>query len=318
MNKPLALQANWIRQYYLTIISPTGSPSGEGWYNAGTVVTVGVQSTVQYPNGTRMMFKGWNSTLGNTPTAQITINAPTKILAIWQVQYLVTVNSEYGSAFGSGWYNVGSAAQASVPSEIDYMNGTRRVFAGWTGDYSGNSNGAAFAVDAPKNLNAQWKTQYRVTFTVSGLPNATILKLNLNNVTYELSPGSTYVTWVQAGTKINPTLNSTISGGFMAYKFEGWRNSTGAVTQNPLTVNAPASYTASYTTQLSPPPIPGFPIQSIFLGLLLGLMASILKRSSRRKTKSFHKKKMKAEFKHESAAEPPSEPSRDPQGTSDM
>jgi M6 family metalloprotease-like protein len=282
MNKPVTVQANWVTQFYLTIISPAGSPSGEGWYNAGTIVTVGVQSTVQYPNGTRVMFNGWNSTAsGSSPTAQITVNAPTRVFAIWQIQYLVTIDSEYGSPLGSGWYNAGSSVHASVPSEVDYTNGTRRVFAGWTGDYSGTSNSVTLGVDAPKTLNAQWKTQYLVTLAVSGLPNSTILKLNLNNVTYELSSGSRYNTWVQKDTSINPILNGTITSGLMTYKFTGWRNSTGAVNQAPLAVNAPSTYIASYTTELSLPPIPGFPIEAIIAGLLLGLIVSVLRRQPR-------------------------------------
>ena len=279
MTQPLTLQANWIVQYYLTIISPAGSPSGEGWYNAGTIVTVGVQSTVLYPNETRMLFTGWNSTaLGSNPTAQITVNAPLRILAVWQTQYLVTANSEYGTALGSGWYNAGSSAQVSVPSKIDYTNGTRRTFAGWTGDYSGSANSVAIGVDAPKTLNARWDTEYLVTFAVTGLPNSTVLKLNLNNVTYELSAGSSYQTWVRKGTAISPTLNETITTGLMAYKFTGWRNSTGAVTQDPFAVTAPGTYIALYTTQLSLPPIPGFPIEAIVLGLLLGLVVMVMRR----------------------------------------
>jgi hypothetical protein len=282
MSKPVTLEANWVTQYYLTIISPAGSPSGEGWYDAGTIVTVGVQSIVQYPNGTRMIFNGWNSTnLGSNPTAQITVTAPIRILAMWQTQYQVIVNSEYGPALGSGWYNAGSSAQASVPSEIDYVNGTRRFFTGWTGDYSGTSNSVALGVNAPKTLNAQWKTQYLVTFTVSGLPNSTILKLNLNNATYELSAGSSYETWVQKDTSINPTLNETITSGIMTYKFTGWRNSTGAIVQNPLAVKAPGTYTASYSTQLSLPPIPGFPIEAIIVGMFLGLIVAVMRRRSR-------------------------------------
>jgi hypothetical protein len=282
INRPLTLQANWIVQYYLTIISPAGSPSGEGWYNAGTVVTVGVQSTVLYPNATRMLFTGWNSTnLGNNPSGQITVNAPLRILADWQPQYLVTVNSEYGKGLGSGWYNVGSSAQASVPSEIDYTNGTRRVFAGWTGDYSGTGTSVVIHVNAPKTLNAQWNTDYLITFGVSGLPNSTVVKLNLKNSTYELSAGSSYDAWVQKDTTINPTLNATVTSGLMTYRFTGWRNSTGAIAQDPLAVTGPGTYIASYTTQLSLPAIPGFPIEAIVLGLLLGLVIMATRRRSR-------------------------------------
>ena len=278
MSKPLSIQANWIKQYYLTIISPAGTPTGEGWYSAGTVVTVGVQSTVQFANDTRLLFTGWNATEANDPTTQITVNTPIKILAVWQTQYLVTVNSQFGAAIGSGWYNLGSTAQASVPSEIDYANSTRRIFSEWTGDYTGTTNTASITVNRPKALNAQWDTEYLVTFAASGLPNSTVLKLSLNNATYQLSAGTIYQTWVQSGSTINPTLNGTISTGFMTYKFAGWRNSTGTITQNPLEITSPETYTASYTTALSVPPVPGFPLEAIILGLLVGLVVMVFKR----------------------------------------
>ena len=279
MSKPVNLQANWIKQYYVTIISPTGSPTGQGWYNAGTVVTVGVQSTVQYPNGTRMKFNGWNSTqLGSNPSAQITVDAPTRLLAAWRTQYLVTANSEYGAALGGGWYDAGSSAQVSVPSIITYTNLTRRVFTEWTGDYSGVSNNVTLRVDAPKTLSAQWITEYMVTLAVSGVPNSTVLRLSLRNVTYTLPASSTYQTWVEKGTAVSPTLNQTIANGIMSYKFNGWKNATGATVQNPLPVNAPGTYIASYTPQLSIPAIPGFPVEAIVLGTVFGFLILALRR----------------------------------------
>lgn len=260
MNKPVKLQANWIMQYYVTIISPTGSPSGEGWYNAGSVVTVRVQSTVQYSNGTRMVFNGWNSTsLGNSPTAQIMVNSPTRLLAAWKTQYLVTVQSQYGTPLGAGWYDLGSTAPISIEPQVTYSNATRRTFA-----------------------RAKWNTEYLVTFTVNGVPNSTILKLNVNNAYYDLSATSSYQTWVEKGTSINPTLNQTIANGIMTYKFTGWRNSTGSIVQSPLSVNAPGTYIASYNTELSLPPIPGFPVEGTLLGVLFGSLLLAIKRKHKR------------------------------------
>jgi M6 family metalloprotease-like protein len=283
MKGPVTLQANWIKQYYVTIISPTGSPSGEGWYNAGTVVTVGVQSTVQYSNGTRMIFNGWNSTtLGSDSTAQITVNSPTRLLAAWRTQYLITVNSEYGPPIGGGWYDAGASVQASVPAQINYSNATRRIFTGWTGDFTGTSNSVTVKVNSPKTLTAQWSTQYLVTFAVSGLPNSIMVTLNVNNVTYSLPAGSSYQIWVQKGTVFSPMLNQTISTGITTYKFGGWLNATGGTVQNPLTVNAPSQYVASYTSQLSLPPVPGFPIEGILVGLFFGLVLLVLRRDRKR------------------------------------
>src|SRR5208282_3105883 len=199
-------------------------------------------------------------------------NSPTRLLAAWKTQYLLTIQSLYGSASGAGWYDAGTQASISIPSQITYTNATRRTFLGWTGDYTCPSNNATLRVDSAKTVIAQWNTQYLVTLGVSGLPNSTVLTLNLNNASYTLPASSNYQAWVEKGAAINPTLNQTIVSGIESYKFTGWRNSTGGTSQNPLTINAPGTYAASYTTQLSLPAIPGFPIEGILLGLLFGLL----------------------------------------------
>jgi hypothetical protein len=84
---------------------------------------------------------------------------------------------------------------------------------------------------------------------------------------------------MQKGTTINPTLNQTIANGIMTYKFTGWKNSTGATVQDPLPINAPSKYVAAYTTELSLPPIPGFPIEATLLGLLFGSLILAVKRN---------------------------------------
>jgi hypothetical protein len=234
-----------------------------------------------------MIFNGWNSTtLGNKSTAQITVDSPTRLLAAWRTQYLVTINSEYGSPSGGGWYDAGSPVQVNVPAEISYSNATRRVFTGWTGDYTGTTNDATLTADSPKTLNAQWNTQYLVIFAVSGLPNSTVVKLDVNNVTYNLPVGSSEQLWVQKGTVFSPTLNQTISSGITSYKFSGWLNSTGSTVQNPLTVNSPSQYVASYNSQLSIPAVPGFPIEAILIGLMFGLaMLALLRKRNPKATR---------------------------------
>jgi hypothetical protein len=289
MNKPVSLQANWIKQYYVTIISPTGSPTGEGWYNAGTTVTVSVQSTVLYGNGTRMIFNGWGSSnAGSNPTTQIVVTSPTRLVAGWKTQYLLNVQSSYGTPIGSGWYDAGAVAPFSIQSEVDYTNATRRSFAGWVGDYAGTASNATVSVDSPKTVMARWNTEYLVTFTVSGIPNSTVVKLNLDNTTYNLSPGTDYQAWYQRGATLNPALNQTVTNGFMVYKFTGWRNSTGGLTQAPLAVDAPSNFAGSYSTATSLPPIPGFPIEAIILGVLFGSLMLAANRKRRNKQPALH------------------------------
>ncbi len=285
MTKPVSLEANWIRQFYVTVVSSAGQPSGSGWYNAGDIATIAAQSTVEYSNGTRHVFTGWNSTqLGNNPTAQIYVVAPTIVKAMYKTQYLVTLQSQYGAPSGAGWYDAGSGAPVSVQGEVDYTNATRRMFTGWVGDYTGSSPGVNLHVDSPKTLTAEWNTEYLITFKVKGISNSTVLKLNLDNSTYDLSINSNYQTWYQQGATVNPTLNQTVVDGFIVHKFVGWQNATGGTVSEPLTVNAPETYVASYTTELTLPPIPGFPIEGTILGMLFGFVMMVALRSRRRRT----------------------------------
>jgi len=245
MSRPVALQANWVKQYYVTVVSPAGSPSGEGWYNAETVATVGVQSTVQYSNGTRLVFNGWNSpNLGGNPTTQVTVNSPISVLAVWKTQYLITAQSEYGTASGGGWYDAGAPVQLSIQPEVDYGNQTRRIFTGWTGDASSTSPTLTLTANGPVNVAAGWVTQYEVTFQVAGLPASTSLTLTINNQTYPLTPTQPYTAWYNQGQTLTPTVTKTV---LTVFQFTNWHNSAGTTITTPITVTAPAEYTATYT-----------------------------------------------------------------------
>jgi M6 family metalloprotease-like protein/uncharacterized repeat protein (TIGR02543 family) len=282
MTKPVTLTADWTKQYYVTILSSAGSPTGSGWYDAGNIATVAVESTVQYSNGTRQVFTGWNSTsLGNNPTAKIHVNAPTTLQAYWKKQYALTIQSEFGTPLGSGWYDVGSIAPAGIQSEVDYGNATRRTFTSWTGDYSGLSPNVTLRMDTPKTITANWKTEYLVTFRVSGLSNSTVVKLNLNNQLHDVSMANEFQAWYPKGALISPTLNQTIVDGFSVHQFAGWQNATGAALNGPVTVDSPETFVGSYSNSLSLPPIPGFPIEGTLIGIIIGLLLLTVARRRR-------------------------------------
>jgi len=245
MTKPFTLQANWIRQYYVTVVSPTGSPSGAGWYNAGANANVTVQPIVQFSNGTRDIFTGWNvPSLAQAPSLQFSVNSPTKLQALWKFQYLIQAVSSYGTPQGSGWYDAGSSARLSIQPEVDYNNKTRRVFTGWAGGVSGSSTDFTLTANKPINVEAQWITQYQITFKVAGLPNSTSVTVNVNNQNYQIAPNKPYSTWYNQGQTLNPTTtNQTV---MTFFQFSNWHDSTGSNIVNPITVNSPAEYTASY------------------------------------------------------------------------
>jgi M6 family metalloprotease-like protein len=285
VTKPVTLNANWKTQFYVDVITSTGVPSGVGWYDAGQTATISVQSPIQVQNGTRQVFIGWNGTAqGQGPQASFIVHSPNVVQANWKTQYLVQIQSSYGNPQGYGWYDAGSVARVSVQPEIDYTNQTRRMFDGWTGDYSGTNSTTTLQVNSPRVLVAKWTTQYQLTFRVSGVPNSTYVKLNISNVTYDVSVNNPYQNWFDRGRQISPATNQTIGNGVIFYKFAAWHNSTGGATNVPMTIDGPQVYTATYTNEFILPPIPGFPIESIIAGLLLGLLAIGLIRRKRNTT----------------------------------
>jgi hypothetical protein len=135
-------------------------------------------------------------------------------------------------------------------------------------------------------LTAQWATEYLITFGVKGLSNSTVVKLNLDNSYHDLSVNNAFQTWYPDGGSIDPVLNQTVVEGFLVHKFVAWQNATGTAVSVPLRVNAPADYVASYSTELTLPPIPGFPVEGMVLGMLLGSMVMVAMRRRRNRKSS--------------------------------
>ncbi len=251
MTKPVFVRANWTTQYYVTIVTSVGSSVGSGWYDAGQIATVGVNSpTIQVSNGQRFLLTGWNSSIsGNNPTTQITVRAPVILLAMWKTQYELNIHSAYGSPEGTGWYDAGTKVTVNIQAQVNYPNSTRRIFTGWTGDYAGQPTSLTVQMNSPKTITATWTTQYLFTFKVTGLPNSTILELKVDNTTYQISGNSSVQVWYAAGSTINPSINQTVTLAYIfVYDFGGWHDSvTGRPVQMPVTVNSPEDYTAQYS-----------------------------------------------------------------------
>jgi len=138
--------------------------------------------------------------------------------ALWGVQYLVNVTSEYGFPTGGGWYSPGSTAYLSAESNIINAGyGDRALFNGWSDGVKPLSQ--SFIVEGPTNISAVWETQYLVNVTSpfgtvagsgwynSGTP-ATLEALNttdyLNGTSREVFNG-----WSNGATTPNITMNVT-------------------------------------------------------------------------------------------------------------
>jgi hypothetical protein len=285
MTRPINVKANWKTQYYLNVAALVGSTSGSGWYDAGSTATIFVEPTVELGNETRAVFTGWNGTT-QSATDTVVMNAPTLVVAQWKTQYMIQINSPYGNPQGAGWHDVGAVAQVSIQPQVDQGNRTRRIFDGWSGDYSGSDTTLAMKVNSPKSLIAKWTTQYLLVFAVSGIPNSTSVDLKMNGEYQDISINKEYREWFSQGQRIDATTNQTFVADFVIYKFVHWQNSTGASVTTPIIVVGAQDYTAVYTSAVSLPAIPGFPWESILAGMVLGLLSLTFARRANRRTRS--------------------------------
>ena len=160
---PHDIVASYVLQHFVAVRSDYGSPQGSGWYEAGSVATISIESTTDVENGTRRAFAGWRGDFpGNQPTTLVTVDAPKIIEAQWLIEYFVDVDSSYGNSVGSGWKLADSVVEISLPEIVEQGNDTRRIFDHWNGDSTLTTHKINLKVDSPKFLSATWKTEYFV------------------------------------------------------------------------------------------------------------------------------------------------------------
>jgi hypothetical protein len=248
MNNPITETASWQTQYYLTVSSGYGSPTGQGWYNSGATANFAVSSPVGGGAGTQYVFASWagsgsGSYTGSASSSSCTMNAPITETASWQTQYYLTVSSSNGNPQGQGWYNAGSSASFSVTTPASGGTGTQYVFASWsgsgTGSYSGTSSSQSVTMNNPITETASWTTQYQLTTST-----------NYGTV----SPASG--NWYNAGATVTISATAPSAGSGEQYAWNGWTGSgSGSYTgnnnpaTNEVTMNGPITETASWTHQ---------------------------------------------------------------------
>src|SRR5207247_10651574 len=111
---------------------------------------------VRVGGGAGARVRGWCGEAPGTDrsgSSAIAMDRARLVVAAWQVQYYLAVETAFGSASGSGWYASGSFGIASVNSSIIPVSGNeRQAFAGWSGDATGSSGALSnpIVLDGPK------------------------------------------------------------------------------------------------------------------------------------------------------------------------
>jgi len=154
-------------RYCLTVESPYGDASGSGWYLEGSMAYVGLASNVaDVTPSTRKFFVGWSGDASGWNYLQsdpIIMDGPKNAMANWATQYMLTIESDYGSPTGGGWKDAGSQATISIDGSVSELGGlVSHDFKGWQGAGVDDPSLATTTItmDGPKNVSAIWTTDY--------------------------------------------------------------------------------------------------------------------------------------------------------------
>jgi len=175
----LGASSDWVtfevesRKYQVTVsVSPPELPfvvDGAQYYGSatfkwdeGSTHNLFVQKVISAQGGVRYVFEKWSD--GSTlQSRSVEVTGPATYQAMFSKEYYVAVDTKYGDVSGVGWYKEGDQARIKLETPVvDFGNGTRAVFTGWSGDYRGTDTEVYLRVNNPYTLKASWKTQYRV------------------------------------------------------------------------------------------------------------------------------------------------------------
>ncbi len=157
--------------YQLTVStdpSSLGTVTGGGTFSSGSSASFSLtQTVIQSSSNTRYVFSHWSGDYSGVGTSgTVTMNGARKIVAVYQLQYYLTVNVQPQSVLvpqGTGWYNAGDTATLTSPGQaVAADSGRRLVFQGWSVDGQSTQTGATLSVkmDAPHSAAALYNQQY--------------------------------------------------------------------------------------------------------------------------------------------------------------
>ncbi|MBN2544083.1 hypothetical protein JXI42_14580 [bacterium] len=271
VNSPIIEEAIWQTQYYLTVDNGGhGTPSGEGWYNAGVVAVFSVfPEVIEIADSTRVFFRRWTgvgpgSYSGVDNPAGCAMHGPITETAVWRTQYYLTVNSIHGITSGEGWYNDGTVAHFSVTPETVVAGTLRSVFDSWNGiglgSYTGPDNPGACAMNEPISEDAAWTEEIYLELTYRGCGAAI--------------PTQTGEGWYAISTLADISTQDVIYDGPIRYAFAYWSDGTfgdPTLSSTTVAVDSPMTIIASYSPFEASPPdtIWGLPDDTIEIPVVL-------------------------------------------------
>jgi len=229
------------QQYQLSVNANPSTLSnavtGAGQYAQGTSASFAAnQNMIQVSQDTRYVFSQWSGDYsGSSMTGSLTMNAAKSVTAVYQLQYYLSVSSQpsnAGTLQGSGWFNSGTSAVVTVPSQAVSVNsGSRLNFSGWSVDGSPSQTGSTLTIqmNAPHTVAAQYTQQYFLT---------------VSSDQGSVSGGG----WYDAGSYAQISASTPTSPSYgVSMVFNGWQGDIQSTSQSTtVLMDGPKSVTATW------------------------------------------------------------------------
>jgi len=114
-----------------------------------------VQPLIYLNNASRLRFTGWEDSTNQT-LRRIDLEGGETIEASYVQQYLVQVDSVYGQAVGSGWYDENSTDEVVVQPPI--LSSPPVIFSHWAGPTNQSQVRVLLQVSSPTLVSAVWES----------------------------------------------------------------------------------------------------------------------------------------------------------------
>jgi len=184
VDRPKTVQANYVDQYLLSVeyapveVAGSYNETHAGWYDTNSDVQLGPAPTIISVSPVeRLQFIGWTDggTLSGNISYAVSMDRPRNVTLSYATQYYLDVQSTYGTASGSGWYNRGATATITAPTS----SGTWPIsytLTGWMVNppsvgIAGGGGSWTVTVNGPYVVQAQWSMDYLpliMLFAVAG------------------------------------------------------------------------------------------------------------------------------------------------------
>ncbi|MFO7889502.1 MAG: T9SS type A sorting domain-containing protein [bacterium] len=246
ITSPTSATAHFSRIIEVTInTNPTGltfyadkekytAPQTFSWAENTTHI-ITADSLNQVDSGIRYEYNQWSD--GGSREHIFTVpENNTAITADYNLQYYLTIDSDYGTPQGEGWYYQDTKAGFSV-DELDIQGFTKKMFNRWTGDFSGHSNTDSIIINQPTTITAVWDTEYFIELISD----------------YGTTSGQG---WYPEGSQVNfsvtpivQTLGDTIKHTFIKWRGTGNGSYTGNNNSHTVILNNPMIEKALWETK---------------------------------------------------------------------